>query len=88
MSCEIPSRLGSVLVQKSGRVDHDMRITALDAFYGKDGRRSRYIGEVVERFRGEDAGDLKRIDLVENWLRNGYVSMLSRGKFGKLIRRF
>ena len=67
VSCEIQSRPGSVLVQKSGRVGDDMRITALDAFYGKDGRRSRYIGEVLERYRGEDAGDLKRIELVEKW---------------------
>ena len=61
VSCEIQSRPGSVLVQKSGLVDDDMRITALDAFYGKDGPRSRYTGEVLERYRGEDAGDLKRI---------------------------
>ena len=67
VSCEIQSRLESVLVQKSGRVDDDMRITALDAFYGKDGRRSRYIGEVLERYRGEADGDLKRIELVEKW---------------------
>ena len=64
---ETPSRLGSVLVQKSGRVDDDMRIAVWDAFYGKDGRRSRYIGEVLERHRGEDAGDLKRIALLEKW---------------------
>ena len=51
-------------MQTSGRVDDDMRITALDAFFGKDRRRSRYIGEVLERYRGEDAGDLKRIELV------------------------
>ena len=69
MSCEIQSRLGSVLVQKSGRVEDDMQITALEAFFGKDGRRSRYIGE-VERHRGEDAGDLKRIELVEKNVHN------------------
>ena len=68
MSCEIQSRLGSALVQKSGRVDDDMRITALDALYGKDGRRSRYIGEVLGWYRGEDAGDLSR---KMNWLRSG-----------------
>ena len=60
-------RPGSVLVQKSGRVDDHMRITSLDAFYGEDGRRSRYIGEVLERNRGEGAGDHKRIELVEKW---------------------
>ena len=42
-------------MQNSGRVDNDMRITALDAFYGKNGRRSRYIGEVLARYQGEDA---------------------------------
>ena len=59
------SRPGSVLVWKSGRIDDDIRISALDAFYWKDGRRSRYIGKVLEWYRGEDAGDLKRIELVE-----------------------
>ena len=67
VSCEIQSRPGSVLLHKSGCVDDDMRITALDAFHGKDGRRSRHIGEVLERYRGEDAGDLKRIELIEKW---------------------
>ena len=81
------SRPGSVLVQKSGHVDDDVQISALDAFYEKDGRKSRYIGEVLERYRGEDAGDLKRSELnelVENWT---CLNAL-RGKFGKLIRRF
>ena len=61
MSGEIQSRPGSVLLQMSGRVDDDVRISALDAFYEKDGRRRRYIGELLERYRGEDAGDLKKI---------------------------
>ena len=30
-----------------------------------DGRKSRYIGEVLDWYRGEDAGDLKRSDLNE-----------------------
>ena len=33
------------------------------------GEKSRYIGEVLEQYRGEDAGDLKRSELknlVEN----------------------
>ena len=42
-SGETQSRPGSVLVQTSGHVD---------------GRKSRYIGEVLEWYRGEDAGDL------------------------------
>ena len=70
VSGETPSRPGSVLVQKSRHVDGDVRISALDAFYGKDERRSRCIGEVLERYRGEDAGDLKRIELG---LRSGHV---------------
>ena len=57
-------------MQKAGHVDDDVQISALDAFYEKDGRRSRYIGEVLERHRGEDAGDLNRSELDEldeNW---------------------
>ena len=68
-SGETPSRPGSALVQKSGHVDDDVQISALDAFYEMDGRKSRYIGEVLEWYRGEDAGDLKRSafnELVEN----------------------
>ena len=68
-SGETPSRPGSALVQMSGHVDDDVQISALDAFYEMDGRKSRYIGEVLEWYRGEDAGDLKRSafnELVEN----------------------
>ena len=54
------SRPGSVLVQTSGHVDDDVQISALDAFYEMDGRKRRYIGEVLDWNRGEDAGDLKR----------------------------
>ena len=35
-----------------------------------DGRKSRYVGEVLDWYRGEDVGDLKRSELdvlVENW---------------------
>ena len=42
-------------------------MSALDAFYEMDGRKSRYIGEVLEWYRGEDAGDLTRRELVEKW---------------------
>ena len=31
-----------------------------------DGRRNRYIGEVLEGYRGEDAGDLKRSETCLN----------------------
>ena len=83
---ETPSRPGSALVQKSGHGDGDVHISALDAFFEMDGRKSRYIGEVLEWYRGEDAGDLKRSELhvlVENWR---YLN--DPGKFLKLIRRF
>ena len=49
---ETQDRLGSALMQKSGHVDDDVQITALDAFYEMDGRKSRYIGGVLERYRG------------------------------------
>ena len=55
---ETPTRLGSVLVQKSFK-----NISMLDV-------ENRCIGEVLGRYRGEDAGDLKRSEfdvLVENW---------------------
>ena len=54
-SGEAQDRPGSVLVQKSGHVDDDVQISALDAFYEMDGRKSRYIGEVLEWYRGADA---------------------------------
>ena len=49
-SGETQSRPGSVLVQKPGHVDDDVQISALDAFYETDGRKSRFIGEVLERY--------------------------------------
>ena len=52
-------------MQKSGHLDDDVQISALDAFYEMDGRKSRYIGEVLEWSRREDAGDLKRSELDE-----------------------
>ena len=52
-------------MQTSGHVDDDVQISALDAFYEMDGRKSRYVGEVFEWYRGQDAGDLKRIELNE-----------------------
>ena len=64
-SGETQNRPGSVLVQKSGHADDDVQISALDAFCEMDGRKSRYIGEVLDWYRGEDAGDLKRSELHE-----------------------
>ena len=55
-------RPGSVLVQKSGHVDDDVQIYAFDAFHEMDGRNIR---EVLDWYRGEDAGDLKRSELNE-----------------------
>ena len=81
-SGETQDRPGSVLVQKSGRVDHDVQISASDAFYEMDGRNRRYIREVLEWYRGEDAGDLKTSEfneVVENWT---YLNALE-GKFWK-----
>ena len=59
MRSETARRPESVLVQKSGHVEDDVHISAWDALYENDGRGSRYIGAVSERYRGEDAGDLK-----------------------------
>ena len=64
-SGETQERPGSVLVQTSGHVDDDVQISALDPFYEMDGRKSRYIGEVLDWYRREDAGDLKRSELNE-----------------------
>ena len=52
-------------MQKSGHVDDDVQSSALDPFYEMDGRKSRYIGEVLDVYRGEDARDLKRSKLNE-----------------------
>ena len=65
VSDETPSRPESVLVQKS--FEH---ISALDVFHEKGERKNRCIGEVLERYRGEDAGYLKRSEsdvMFENW---------------------
>ena len=49
-----------MLVQNSGHVDDDMRISAFDVFYEMDGRESRYIKEVLDWYRDEDARDPRR----------------------------
>ena len=51
-SGETQDRPGSVLVQKSSHVDDDVQISSLDAFYEMDGRKSRYIGEMLDWCRG------------------------------------
>ena len=68
-SGETQDRQEPVLVQKSGHDDGDVQTSALDAFHEMDGRQSRYIREVLDGYRREDAGDLKRSELnklVEN----------------------
>ena len=56
---------GSVLVQKSSLDDDYVQISALDALYEMDGRKSPYIREVLDWYRSEDAGYLKRSELNE-----------------------
>ena len=55
--------------------------TALDLFYEMDGGKSRYLGEMLEWYRGEYARDLKWSEVIE------HISGLSRGKCGKVNRR-
>ena len=53
-----------------------------------DGRKSRYIGEVLEWYRGDDAGDYRRSELNELVKNLTCLNALeSRGKFVKVIRR-
>ena len=55
-----------ILVQNSRHVDDDMQISALDVlFYEMDGRKSRYIKEVLDWYGEDDAGDLRRHTLNE-----------------------
>ena len=56
---------GPYLCRSLGHVDDDVQISALDALNEMDGRKSRYIGEVLEWYREGDAGDLKRSELHE-----------------------
>ena len=60
---ERQDRRGPVLVQNSSHVDVDTQTSALDVFYETDGRESRYIKEVFDWYRDEDAGDLRRSEL-------------------------
>ena len=56
---------GPYLCRRQVMLIDDVQISALDALYEMGGRESRYIGEVLEWSRGEDAGDLKRTELNE-----------------------
>ena len=64
-SGEKQNRPEPVLVQNSCNVDGDIVISALDVFYEMDGRESRYIEEVLDWNRDEDARDLRRSELNE-----------------------
>ena len=77
-SGETQDRPGSVLVQKCGHVGDDVQISALDAFFEMDGRKGRYIGEVLDWYRGEGAGDLQRSELNE-LIENFDMSQRPRG---------
>ena len=70
---------GPNFVQESGHVDDDVQISALDAFYEMDGRKSRYIREVLDWYREKDAGDLRRSELRE-FGREHDMSQHSRGR--------
>ena len=65
-SGEKQDRQEPVRVQNSGHVDDDTHISAMDAFHEVDGRESRYIKEVLDWYRDEDAGDLRRSESVES----------------------
>ena len=55
--------------KKSGHVDNDTHISVSDVVYEMGGRKSRYINEVLNWYRQEDARNLRReelSDLVEN----------------------
>ena len=68
-SGERQDRPEPVLVQSSGHVDDDTQISASDVFLEMDGRKSRYIQEVLDWYREQDAGDFRRRklnELVEN----------------------
>ena len=92
MRDETPSRSGPYLC-RSYVMWKMTNISALDVFYQRDGRENRCIREVLEWYRGEDAGDLERSELnelVENWRHlndSGRKIGKLRGKIGKVIRR-
>ena len=70
-SGEKQDRPGPVLVQNSGHVDDDIQISALDVFYEMDGRKARYIKEVLDWYREKDARDVRRSEL------NGLVESMT-----------
>ena len=64
-SGERQDRTEPALVQKSGHVDDDINIPALDVFYGMDGRKRHCIKKCWIGNREEDAADLRGNELNE-----------------------
>ena len=64
-SGEKKDRPEPVLVQNSCHVDDDVQISALDAFYEMDGRRSRYIKEGLDWVSVRKCADPRRNELDE-----------------------
>ena len=62
---EKQDRLEPVLVHNSGHVDDDVQFSALDVLYEMNGRESRCIKKILDWYREEDAGDLRRSKLNE-----------------------
>ena len=67
-------------------VDDDIKISALDEFYEMYGRKSRCIQEVLDCYRQEDAGNLKRSE-VNELVENFDMSQRLKGKILKKVIR-
>ena len=82
-------------MQKSDQVDDDIHISALDVFYEMDGRKSLYIEELLDCYREEDAGCVRRNELNElvenmtllNALEEKCGKVGIRGKVRKVTRQ-
>ena len=73
-SGETQDRPRSVLVQKSGHVDDDVQISELDVFYEMDGRKSRYIRQVLDCIV-EKMPEISRKVNWMNWLRTWHEKL-------------
>ena len=71
-------------MQKSGRVDDDMRTTALDA---STERMDEGVVTSEKCWSGIE-GKMPEISRELNWLRRGHVSMFSGRTLLHVIRRF
>ena len=65
VSGEKQDRPELVSLRGSGRVIDDIHISALDVFCEMEGREIRYIKEVLDWYRDEDAADVKKSELNE-----------------------